>query len=129
MSLLLQGWNCKDDCGGGTSLAAVMHTLTVQSPSGTAGDDGHFDPTDSDNWTTEGTIRGSFTSRGGREFIKGQKVSADVSHVIEVPSTSFSRSIQPEWRVRFDSRTFQVVAAYDVNEARQTVRIEVREAK
>lgn len=103
------------------------YTVTVQTPAGTTGADGHIDLTDSSNWTTSGTIKANFTSKGGREFVNGERVQADVTHVIETPSTSFSRGILPKMRMTYDSRTFQIEAAYDVDEMHQVVRCHLKE--
>lgn len=116
------------ECSGGEKRKR-LHTLTVQSPAGTAGADGHVDLTTASNWTTQGTIRASFTTKGGREFISGQKVAADVTHLLETVSTNFSRSIEPEWRLVFGTRIFQITAAYDVNEERRMVQIHAMEQK
>src|SRR5687768_5420357 len=88
--------------------AKRYYTLTVQSPAGTAGADGHVDLTSSSNWTTQVTIKANFFSKGGREFVSGQKVQADVSHLLDTASTNFSRAIEPEWRLTMDSRIFHI---------------------
>jgi head-tail adaptor len=104
-------------------------TLTVQSPAGTAGDDGQVDLTSDDNWTTEGSIKAYFVSKGGREFISGQQVGADVSHVLETTSTNFTRSIEPSWRLVFGTRVLQITSAFDINEERRMVQIHTMEKK
>jgi head-tail adaptor len=115
------------ECGGDANKR--WWSLTVQSPAGTAGADGHVDLKSSANWTTEGTIKANFVTKGGREFISGQKVAADVSHVLETVSTNFTRAIEPEWRLVFGTRIFQITAAFDMNEAREIVQIHVMEQK
>ena len=122
----------QSQCGGcdGGEPVRYRHTLTVQSPNeATLDAGGHVDPTSSSNWTTEGTIKANFLSKGGREFIHGEKVGAEVSHVLETPSNNFSRGILPSWRLTFDSRTFQIIAAYDKDEMRQKVIIHVKEER
>lgn len=109
-----------DSCNGE---AKRWWTLTVQSPAGTPGADGQVDLTDSTNWTTEGSIRANFVSKGGREFVQANQVQADNSTTIETRSTNFTRSILPKWRLLFGSRVIEITSAYDVDEARKTVRI------
>ena len=103
------------------------YTLTVHAISGTVGDDGWIDTSDSDNWPATGTIKANFLSKGGREYINGQKVQAEVSHVAKTPSTSFSRSISPANHITFDSRTFEIVAAYDMDEVQKEVWLHLKE--
>lgn len=105
------------------------HTLTVQSPAGTTGTDGHIDYTSDANWTTEGTIKGYFTSKAGREFVQGKRLQADHSQMIETVSTNFSRSIETSWRLVFGTRNFEILSAVDVNEERRMVQLEVKERK
>jgi SPP1 family predicted phage head-tail adaptor len=104
-------------------------TLAVQSPAGTAGDDGQVDLTSDDNWTTEGSIKAYFVSKGGREFVQAKQVQADQTHTLETISTNFSRGILPSWRLVFGSRKFEILSAVDVNEERRMVQIEAKERK
>jgi SPP1 family predicted phage head-tail adaptor len=115
------------DCGNGE--AKRWHTLTVQSPAGTAGSDGHIDYTDDANWTTEGKIKAYFVSRSGREFVQARQVQADHTQTVETISSNFSRGILPSWRLVFGSRKFEIASVVDLNEMRQTVQIEVKEHK
>lgn len=103
------------------------YTLTVHSPGGTADAGGHVDLTDDDNWTTEGTIKANFVTKGGREYINGERVNAEVSHLLETPSNNFSRSIETSWRLTFQGRKFGILAAYDKDEMRQEVHLQVKE--
>lgn len=112
-----------------TKTVRYKYTVAVQSPGGTAGAGGHVDLSDDSNWTAQGTIKANIISKGGREFISGKKVAADVSHVFETPFTNFAATIDPKWRLVFDSRKFEIIAAYDENEMRKKVIIHTREAK
>lgn len=121
-------------CSQCESMPSYRYTVTVQSPSGTPGADGQVDLTLDANWTTEGTIKVNFASKSGREFINAQKVTANQSHTLETPSTGFSRTIQPSWRLRYtdgDSVThkYQITSVVDVDEMRKIVRIECTEVK
>ena len=102
-------------------------TVAVQSPSGTPDAHGHVDLTDAANWTALGNIRVNFITQGAREKFTYDQTHAEVTHMLETRSTTLSRSIQPDDRVIFDGRTFNVTGVYDVNEERQVVHIMLTE--
>jgi hypothetical protein len=120
-------------CSQCESMPSYKWTLTVQSPAGTAGGDGHIDYTSDANWTTAGTIKANFTSNAGREFISAKQVQADQGFTIECPSSAFSRGIQPSWRLTWieDGSTHkgEILSVVDVNRERKKVQIEVKEHK
>lgn len=124
-------WDCVSCDKRGLLTEGVLHTLTVHSPAGTPGADGHVDLTDPDNWAPEGTIRATFLERRntlqGREFVSADQVHGEVTHRLETRSTTFSRSIRSDWELRFEGRRLQVVAARDVGERREIVRIDAKE--
>lgn len=102
------------------------HTLTVQTPdpNATPGDGGIVDLTNDDNWADAGTIKGNFISRGGRESRVFDQVEAEISDIVETPSTGFSRTIHPKMRILdSDSVKYNISAAYDVDRVRRVVRI------
>lgn len=117
---------CGNNCG---EHVRYPYKLTVQKPSATLDSAGHIDLTDDDNWTTAYVIRGRFLSSGGREFQQAKQTFAELTHVIETPSTPGTRTIQARWRVLWGTRTFEIKAAYDVDEARRIVRLETTEEK
>jgi hypothetical protein len=120
-------------CSQCESIPSYRHTLTVQSPTGAAGADGHPDLTLDASWTTQGTIKANFVSKSGREFVSGQKVQADQGHTIETPSTAFSRGILPKWRLTWTRNGStvkgEILSAVDINEERRVVQIQVMEQK
>lgn len=95
------------------------YSLTVQSPAS-----GEVDLTDDANWTTQGTIKAAFVSKGGSEHIQANQVEGVRSHTLETASTNFARTILPRWRLVYGSRIIQITAAYDVNEERRMVHIQ-----
>lgn len=116
-----------DDC---KERPRYPHTLIVERPGGTPEDGGHVDLTDDDNWPAVGRIKGRFITKGGREGRVFDQVQAEVTHVIATPSTPRSRTqIDATCRVRWGTRKFNITAAYDVDEAREEVRLEVTEVK
>jgi head-tail adaptor len=104
------------ECGGDANKR--WWSLTVQSPAA-----GQVDLTDDANWTTQGTIKAAFTSKGGSEYMQANQVEGVRSHVLETASTNFTRGILPNWRLVFGSRIIQITAAYDVDEGRMKVNI------
>lgn len=102
-------------------------TVAVQTPSGTQDAAGQIDKTDDSNWSSLGNIRVNFITKGSREWHLHDQTQAEVTQVLETPSTALSRSIAPTDRIVFDSRKFNVTGAYDVNEERREVRLEVKE--
>lgn len=105
------------------------HWITVESISGTADASGHIDLSVSSNWSSAGKIKGNFISRGGRESFKYDQVQVDASHIVETPSTTFSRSINETYRLSFNSRIYNILLADDVDQARETVRLYLTEVK
>ena len=101
----------------------------IQEPRDTPGVTGRTDLSDDANWNTVGIRRCRFVTRGGRERVFSDQVSADVTHVIEMRSDSVTRSIHPKMRLNMCGRIFNIAAAYDVNEERRIVRIEATEPR
>jgi head-tail adaptor len=110
-----------------TGRKRYRHTVRIESPGGTADESGHVDLTDDANWTSIGNVKANFITKGSREGRIFDQVQAEVTHIIETPSTVLSRSIHPEDRVVFDGRKFNVTAAYDVNEERHEVQVHLTE--
>lgn len=107
---------------------AYRHKLTVEQvkSDASAGDDGHVDLTDDDNWEAADTIKGRFISKGGREGRIFDQVEAEVTDIVETPSSDFSRSIHPKQRIKdTDGVKYNISAAYDVDRQRKVVRLEL----
>lgn len=119
---------CKDMC---REMPRYRYRCIVEKPSGAAADaHGHPDLTVAAGWTRAGSIRARFITKGSREWRVVDQTQAITTHVVETPATSFSRTIHPEWRLRFDNRTFNITGAYNVNEMRRgVVRIEATEVR
>lgn len=107
----------------------MTHTLVVERPGATRDDAGQVDLTDDANWSAAGRIRGRFITKGGSEWYAFKQTQATTTAIIETPSTSISRSIEPSWRLKMGSRAFDITAAYLVDEIGKLVRIEVTEVR
>lgn len=117
-------------CVGACRVANYQHTVQVQKPrAATADSGGHVDLADDANWTTVGTRRAKFTTRGGAENYRFNQVQAQVSHLIELRYDGLTKAIGPEYRLKYQGRVFQISAAYDVDELHDTIRIEATEQR
>jgi head-tail adaptor len=103
-------------------------TIEKPDPAATAGASGVVDLTDDDNWTEVGSRDASVKTPGGNEAQSLQQVQAFVYRTIEMRSDSTTRSIIPTWRLRLDGKKLNIRTAYDVDNARQWVRVETQEA-
>ena len=106
-------------------MPVMTRRVTLQKPNtGVAADAGnHVDLTDDDNWLTVATRKCIIKTRGGSESYRFAQVQAEVTHLIDMRSDSVTRQVGPTWRLDFEGRKFDIVAAYDVDESRRTVRI------
>ena len=104
--------------------------VAIQQPRENPGVTGRTDLSIDANWETIGTRRCRFITRGGRERVFSDQVSADVTHVIEMRSDTLTRSIHPKMRLSMcGGRVFNIAAAYDVNEEGRLIRIEATEPR
>lgn len=89
---------------------------------------GQIDLADESNWQNVASRFARIVPRGGRESFRFQQVRAEVSHLLELPSDSVTRTIDPTWRIKFGSRTFQIDSAFDVEERMKMVQVYCIEA-
>lgn len=113
-------------CGG---IGSRNRRIAIERPSTTPDAAGHVDLADDANWDEVGKCWSAMTTRGGREARVFDQVQADVSHIIEMPYNSLTKTIVPKWRLKMGTRRFNITAAYDVDEQHRTIRIEATEAK
>lgn len=105
----------------------MRHKVTIQSPKTTLDALGQIDLSNDANWTTVATRSCSFKTRGGSESYLFNQVDGEVRHLVDMRSDTTTRAIKASWRIVFDGRKFDIRAAYDVDEMRQTVRLELTE--
>lgn len=111
------------------SKTPMNHRVQIERPGGTAQAGGHVDLTDDSNWQHVDGRWAAFTTRGGKEGRVFDQVQAEVTHIIALRHDALTRQIDPTWRIRMGDRKFNIRAAYDVDEAGETVRIEATEVK
>ena len=117
-------------CGGKCeSRPKYTETLTVRKPGTTADLAGHVNLKDAANRVFVRTILGRFLTQGGREWFVFKQTMAETTHVIEARWTPDVNKIIPKWWFEMDGRTFEIVKAYDVDEAHRVMRFEAVEQK
>jgi head-tail adaptor len=107
----------------------LKHRVTIERPGTTKDAAGHVNLALDSNWTEVGKRWAAFVTRGGRESRVFDQMQAETSHIIELQSDSVTRTIVPKWRLKMGTRKFNINAAYDVDENRKRVRVEVTEAR
>lgn len=108
----------------------LRNRITIQQvkDDATADANNEVDHTDDDNWETYASRNAAFQSLSGSERFASDMIQAGQTHRIWLRSDPTTRAITPRMRVSFDSRKFNILAAVDVNEERQWVRLDVAEA-
>lgn len=114
--------NCARDPG------EYDHYVDIQQASGSADAHGHIDLTDANSWSSLTMAWAKCTSKGGREFWKVDKVEADVTHVWMVPYDSTLDTMSPKDRLVHDSVTYEIVAAFNVDNADLEFEVQTRRA-
>jgi head-tail adaptor len=115
-------------CGGGCSTHGRYHyRVVIQEPSGEPDATGHVDLTDPANWKQYTAIRVNFITKGGREGRMFDQIQSQVNLLAHTRSTKQTRGIHPDMRLIHDGRTFNISAAYDVNESKDVVQLELIE--
>lgn len=78
-------------------------------------------------WTSLGTTWGRLVPLEGREAEVGPRLAAGVTHEGAVRSSARTRQLTPAHRIRWQSRTFEIVSVTDVDARRRELRIFVKE--
>lgn len=118
---------CGDNCK--TSPAHYSKLITIQKPKATGQDEdyGKLDLSLDSSWEQHTKAYAKVLTKGGREFFQASQVRADLSHMWEVPSSGKVRETTTTMRIKWNDRTFQILASYDKDENRRTHIIETKE--
>ena len=111
---------CADVCG--VTLAQKRVVLQKPNPNAQPDENGHVDYALESNWTTVKTVWGTPKSRGGRESYLFNQVQAEITSMWDFRYSEVTKQIQPTWRIVFGGRKIEISAAFDVDEAKQTIR-------
>ncbi len=102
--------------------------VTFETPSGTADAHGHIDLTNLSNWSSFSSAWAKCVSKGGREFWKVNQVNADVSHVWYVAYDSSLDAITPDDRLIYDQTRYEIIAAFNIDNANLEYEIHTKRA-
>lgn len=103
--------------------AKYKDILFVDKPRAATSGDGfnQVDLSDDDNWIELFNRRASVEPSNGREFIVGQQVNSETTHVIKMRHDAETKTIVPTYRLRIGTgvsrRVFGIVGRINVNEA------------
>ncbi len=95
----------------------------------TRDDNGHVDWTLDANFENHYAGFGAVQNQSGREFYYAKQTYSDLSMVVIVPSCSETRAVTGKHRILFQSRVFEVLAAYDSQERQDEVVIVCKEVR
>lgn len=101
---------------------------TVEQLSGTPDAMNEIDPTDDNNWSEYTTAYAQSMSKGGREFWKVDRVSADVSHVWLCPYDSTLAAATPAMRWKHDGDVYEILSVIDIDLAHEEIEIQTKRA-
>lgn len=99
----------------------LRHRVTIQSKSVSRNTFGEEEIT----WEDVATVWGSVEPLRGREFMEGRQIQAEITHRIRV--RYYPDGIEPEYRVVYDSRYFDVMAVIEVEERHREMHLMCRE--
>lgn len=105
------------------------HRVVIQRVKSTATPDasGHVDKTLTSNWENFATIHVGFTTKGGKEGRVFDQVQAEVGLIAQTRSNPTTRAINPTMRMMYGGRQYNIAAAYDVDQLKKVVRLELIE--
>jgi head-tail adaptor len=112
-------------CGQCKTHPRYKHAVTIEEPSGTPDASGHIDLSDAANWKPYARIKVNFKTRGGREARVFDQVEAHVNLIAQTRSTGVTRGIHPVMRMRHAGEIHNISAAYDMDENREIVQLEL----
>lgn len=103
--------------------------VIIQSPNTTNVDaGGHVDLKSGDtNWTTYATRWASVIPSSGREFVSGEKVQGDITHVVLCRYDTLTKAVNPTQRVKFGTRKLNIVSAYQRGQLQSEMVMQCRE--
>ena len=90
----------------------LRHRVVIQQPVNAADATGQMVAT----WTTVGTVWAAVEPLNGREYMTAQQVDSETTTRIRTRYGSEISSIDPSWRITFDSRNFDIQSVIRPNE-------------
>ena len=107
--------------------------VTIQTPKEDVLDEdeyGQIDLTLDANWTAVGQRWAEVIAVNGREFVDGERLEAEVSHLLKLHYDSTTKTIQSEMRIVIDetSQKLNIVTAYPAGNRRREMILQCRES-
>jgi SPP1 family predicted phage head-tail adaptor len=102
--------------------------VIFETSSGTADAHGHIDLTNANSWSSYSAAWAKCVSKGGREFWKVDQVNADVTHVWYVAYDSSLDAITTDDRLIHDHTVYEIVAAFNVDNADVEIEVQTKRA-
>ena len=96
----------------------LRHRVQLQRPANPSDGAGEF----VESWTTQATVAAAIEPVSGRDFIRNEKLTGTVSHLIRHRWTSQATPAQG-WRVLWGNRVFNVTSAVNVDERDREVQL------
>ena len=90
-------------------IGKLRHRLTLKSPTQTVETDG----TPTVSYSTSTTVWGSLRPLSGKEISAAEQISEEVNYRSII---RYNSSIQSEWRVENDSKTYEVISVMNYDE-------------
>lgn len=118
-------------CSDCKTMPNLRHRIAFWKPSedATAGPSGHVDLASDANWTLVFYRRSELKAGPGGEVQVANRTEGRVVHQFTVMFDSHTRTIAPTWRIEWDSKQFNIEAAYDPDGTRWIVRIRAIEVQ
>lgn len=84
---------------------------------------GQPDKEDDKNWQQVASVAASVKTQTGREFYSSDQTQATVTHQWMVRYSKSLADITPEWRLKHGSHVYNIVSAFNINEAGEYIMI------
>lgn len=82
-----------------------------------------------DTWTDYTTVWASAVNKGGGEFYAAQKINAKTTEVFTIRYSSITKAITEDMRVKFGTRTFNILHINNVDERNIELQLMCEEVK
>jgi SPP1 family predicted phage head-tail adaptor len=102
-------------------IGKLRHPITIEQVAETQDPDGSVIET----WSTYANAQAAFEPISGREYFAAQTTQADVTHRI---SLRYVSGVVPKMRVKYGTRTFDILSVINTNERNRELQLMCRES-
>jgi SPP1 family predicted phage head-tail adaptor len=103
-------------------IGRFRHRIELQQNTPTQDDDGSR----IDNWTTVATVWGELLEIRGREYLAAEEAHSELNAKIRI---RYRSDVRPEWRAKFEGRTFDIQHVADLKGRRRELELFVAEIR